>query len=225
MSGPYRRAYEGEIPQQITCGSDDEPWSTKWCEVLAQGFGPRWKEGVKILDYGCGYGRFCNYMTEWFQKFEYTGLEVPNNEHAERCIAFAKRYYGNRGQFNYLGGNVEAAALESVDVVLLGSVFTHFTFPRFIEVFKWFIPTIERGGAVVFTVIPGIEYTLGLNGALGLDGFYTYSRFTAKQMAEWWAGINRSFTLTKTGSFVTMYSFPDTIEKIVHDVYRVEKEP
>ena len=223
MPGPFRRAYKGVIPEQIICGSDDEPWSTQWCEILAQGFGPRWKEGVKVLDYGCGYGRFCNYMTEWFQQFEYTGLEIPNHKRAEQCISFAKMHYGNRGQFGYLGGNVEAAALNSVDVVLLGSVFTHFTFLRFVEVFKWFIPAIERGGSVVFTVIPGSVYELGSNGALGLDRFYDYSRFTAQQMTDWWTDINRTFSLIKTGSLKTMYSFPNTTEKIVHDIYRVEK--
>src|SRR5438105_3164612 len=129
----FTRIVEGPI--NGGCGCEDEPLSSLWCAALAEAMGDRYGEGMKILDYGCGYARFFNFLTGRLKDFTYYGLEAPDSAtgHGQRCIHFAKTSFGadRRGKFGFVGSELETEALREVDVILLGSIFTHLSFETF----------------------------------------------------------------------------------------------
>lgn len=182
--GPMRADYREEI-----YGTDGEPQASVCMASFSQGMGPGFKEGMRILDYGCGAGRYANFLSRRLKSFEYWGVEprTAGPSGGEASIGKARAWFGvdSRVRFGFIGSDVEKEALGRVDVVLLLSIFTHTTIEETEEVMRKMLPVVERGGMVVFSVIFGREYELG-NGdmAYGSKNFYGVVRLTVAQLDE-----------------------------------------
>ncbi len=170
------------------CGCEEEPMSSLWCATLAEAFGDRFEEGLRLLDYGCGYGRFFNFLTGRLAEFTYYGLEVADSAigHGHGCVAYARETYGAdpRGHFGLIGSELEAKALDDADVVLLGSIFTHVDFPTFEALMGKFLPVVARGGAIVFSVLHAERYACIGPGKYGVAASYHETRYTRRQVAD-----------------------------------------
>jgi hypothetical protein len=188
---PYTRIVDGRVPESGGVGADDEPVSSLWCASLAEAIGERYQEGITLLDYGCGYGRFFNFLTGRLRNFTYYGLEIPNcpTQHGERCIQYAKETFGadRRAKFGFSESELEDEALNAAHVVLLGSVFSHVDFERFQLLFRRFMPVLDRGDAVVFSILLADGYKCtGPGFLLGMhDYFYQDVRYTRRQLSEY----------------------------------------
>jgi SAM-dependent methyltransferase len=200
---PYKTIVDGPIigqtgygPTPPRCGCDDEPASSLWCASLAEGMGARFREGVRVLDFGCGYGRFFNFLTGRLRSFAYFGLELSGSvtEHGEQCLRFAVSAFGKdgRAEFGFTGTDFEKRALKEAEIVLVGSVFPHLDFKRLDQLFSKFIPVIEKGGAVVFSILLSDEYRCvgpGFYLEMG-DYFYQEVRYTRPQLAGYFGSKN-----------------------------------
>ncbi len=199
---PYKKIVEGRVPKKGGVGCEDEPISSLWCASLAEAMGERYGEGMRLLDYGCGYARFFNFLTGRLKDFVYFGLEIPNSatKHGQRCVRFAKRTFGadGRGKFGFSGSEFEQEALKEAEVVLLGSVLTHVNFETFEKLFSEFIPIFDKGGAVVFSILLGKHSKcVGPGFLLGMNDFYQEARYTRRQLLDYCDGQKLALTDTE----------------------------
>jgi len=143
------------------------------------------REDMKILDYGCGPGRLCNFMSKRLKNFTYYGIE-PKSIYGKSCIDKAKILYKNdkRANFGFIGEDIEIEAINSVDVVLLLSIFTHTTIEQTEIILKKLNPIIEKNGSIVFSVILDTNYKTVGSGAYTLEDTYQIVYNTEEQIEE-----------------------------------------
>jgi cyclopropane fatty-acyl-phospholipid synthase-like methyltransferase len=196
QSMPFTKLVEGPI--KGGCGCEDEPLSSLWCAALAQAMGEAYRERMKLLDYGCGYGRFFNFLSGRLENFTYYGLEVADSEtgHGQSCIQFAADSFGSdpRGRFALIGSELEREALTTVDTVLLGSIFTHLSFAAFEKLFGKCMPVIERKGTIVFSIVLADRYSCDGPGKYGMKSCYRETRYTRQQLSEYFDRMGLALT-------------------------------
>jgi len=139
------------------------------------------KEGITVLDYGCGNARLGNFMSCFLKEFTYFGLEMPTN-HGRLHIENAQRWIGH-DQRIFLGYLDRSGLLESilsqVDVVVLGSIVSHLDQEDSIEVLLKLKPVVDRGARVVFSccILPErlASTDRDVYGVKGSYGFFFHS--------------------------------------------------
>jgi len=52
-------------------GTDEEPSSSLWMASLSEAMGESFREGMAVLDYGCGAGRYAQFLRQRLKRFEY----------------------------------------------------------------------------------------------------------------------------------------------------------
>jgi len=167
-------------------GTDDEPGSSLWLASLSEAMGASFREGINILDYGCGAGRYAEFLRQRLEHFGYFGLEKPGSsfQHGEKSVAAAEDIFNgdNRISFGLIGSAFEASALARADVVVLGSIFTHVDFEELKLILEKFEPIVRRGGKVVFSIFIADTYRLEASGAYGFADCYGRAWFTTEQL-------------------------------------------
>jgi len=191
---PYPPIAEPDWPQSYGCS--EEPQSSLWCASLAHGFGEKWREGVAVLDYGCGGARFANFLSRRLQDFRYVGVEPESGAPIDESCAtkagptnlqLCETTFGHdpRVRFGAIGSEVELDALAHVDVIVAGSVFTHLPFRFFEQVMDKFRGTIARGADLVFSVFLGDAYSQnGGPGLYGVENCWTWVVYTRAMLDE-----------------------------------------
>jgi 2-polyprenyl-3-methyl-5-hydroxy-6-metoxy-1,4-benzoquinol methylase len=173
---------------QIGCGTADLKESDLWCEALTKGVGNRFQNGLKILDWGCGYGRYYIWMKNKLKNFKYYGFEVASPKHGDILIQYCRDRFNKdkRCIFDFTTNHVLVnKAIENSDVVLLGSVFTHLTIEDSYKIMTKFRPVIQKGGYIVLSVILSLEYTLTTpNFYPGNPRSWAYVTNTEKQVKQ-----------------------------------------
>jgi 2-polyprenyl-3-methyl-5-hydroxy-6-metoxy-1,4-benzoquinol methylase len=153
-------------------GSDHEPWNTKWCEALSSGVGDKFKEGLCIIDWGCGYARYYNWLTSFFDNFTYYGFEVHGPKNGDLLVNFCRQKLSDpRCTYDYIDSDTVDTAITKCNVVLLGSVFTHISIKDADGIVKRFSKLLDKGGSLVFSVIIADNYSIGTP-AYGVEGSY-----------------------------------------------------
>jgi len=163
-------------------GSDEEPYSSIWMASLSNGMGSFFKEGLKVLDYGCGAARYANFLSMRLKDFKYYGLEVKGGTSEKVINDLVKPLFQYDKRIEL--GTIEekfSDVIKEVDVVLLGSVFTHISFDFFKECMRKFEPVLKRKGCVVFSVFLTEEehFYIGKNG-YGLENCYSRAFYNEK---------------------------------------------
>ncbi len=181
-------------------GTDREPDSSVWLASLSEAMQARFREGMSVLDYGCGAGRYARFLQQRLETFEYFGVERPAGQlrHGEKSIELARWLFrrDERVAFGLIGSPFESDALARVEVVVLGSIFTHVEAQELVAVLEKMSPVVERGGTVVFSIFIADEYDVEDGGAYGFDDCYTRVWYTRKQLndvftANGWVGEER----------------------------------
>jgi SAM-dependent methyltransferase len=172
----------------LFCGTDEEPHSSVWLASLSAAMNDGFREGMCILDYGCGTGRYAHFLRQRLRHFSYYGLEKAGSvaSRGERCISVAKAVFAadDRCRFSLFGRPLEQEALELADVAILGSVVTHVDVDELYAIFRRLLPITRRGGQVVFSIFLADEHRLEEPGLYGFDDCYNRSFFTNAQLAE-----------------------------------------
>jgi cyclopropane fatty-acyl-phospholipid synthase-like methyltransferase len=199
-------------------GSDKEPYSSIWMSSLANGMGDFFKDGMKILDYGCGAGRFYNFLSRKIKDFSYIGVEKPcsNHQFGEKSIETARKIFekDKRGKFGLIGTELEDDAIASVDVVVLGSIFTHISYTNMQIVCDKFLSVLDRGGAVVFSIFIEDKYREKGAGEYGLKNSFRSVFYTKDQILSYCQ--KRSVKINEVELFVS----PSGKN---HKIFRMEK--
>lgn len=137
-------------------GSDEEPYSSLWMASLSAAMGSRFAEGMRVLDYGCGAGRYCNFLSGRLKEFTYYGVEPRDAQNIDgvSTLEIAKHWFGKepRAKFDAIEDIDLADVLTHTDVVLLGSVFTHLLFEHATQIFDT-LKSILDHGIIVFSLI------------------------------------------------------------------------
>lgn len=168
-------------------------------EACAEAMGSYFKEGMKILDYGCGMGYFANYMNSQLKNFTYFGVE-PDSSFGQRCISKDTRRNRRDGRmtFSFIGTPTEELAINESDIALLVSIFTHLDIDQTEEILSKLMPIIQRKGSIFFTMILGDEYKLGRGGRYSLSKTYSVV-YNTKDQVEYLADkFNSSINLKGT---------------------------
>jgi hypothetical protein len=76
-------------------GSDKEPESSLWLASLSEAMGDTFREGMSVLDYGCGACRYAQFLRQRLSTFHYYGLEKAGsaNRHGEKAIKVARKLF------------------------------------------------------------------------------------------------------------------------------------
>ena len=203
-------------------GTDDEPESSLWLASLSEAIGERFCENSYFLDYGCGAGRYAEFLRRRLKHFGYFGLEKSGSDfqHGEKSLAAGKEIFhgDDRIRFGVIGSAFEANAFARADVVVLGSILTHVDLEELKRIFEKCEPVVQRGGKVVFSIFIADRYYTEGPGAYGFKDCYGRVWFTAEQLGglcdeRGWIAVEREsflaqevnlhriFLLTSRGEF------------------------
>jgi len=132
-------------------GTDAEPGTSYWMSTLLDPLEDLFKEGMTILDYGCGGARLFNFITGYLEDFRYIGAEPLDG----RELGIAKSYFEKdpRALFMTCKEAIASKAVLSCDVVILGSIFTHLLQKKCEQILESLFPVVDRGGMIVFTAM------------------------------------------------------------------------
>lgn len=208
---PIVKIYKGVI-----VGSDEEPDASICMSSFSYAMGEYFGERMKILDYGCGSGRYCNFLSKRLQDFKYVGIERNISDYTKLCIDTAKRIFGEdeRLSFGYTDSEFEQKAIDECNVVLLLSVFTHTSIEMTENIINRLMPIINRDGCIVFSMIHKNDYSL-IGNAYGFTDEYSVTYNTYSQVED----LRKKF-----GVSITLMDTYDA-KGIIHSIYRITKIP
>jgi SAM-dependent methyltransferase len=148
--------------QSVGFGTDQEPQSSMLLTTFSKAMKSHYREGIKILDYGCGSGRYCNFLSKRINDFEYFGLEKPNSYElwGEKAIKTALSHFAHdeRVNFGFIDTPLEEKAIQNCNVVLLLSVFTHTSIEETHRIIEKLLPLVLKGGKIIFSMIIDDSY-------------------------------------------------------------------
>jgi SAM-dependent methyltransferase len=114
-----------EPPPFLYGGTHIEPLASIGMSHFFYPIWDKFKNNIRVLDYGCGAGILCNYISGQLEDFSYIGLE-PDTEHGRERISLAKQYFNDsRCEFGLIEHDLSNALKQKPDVIILISVFTH----------------------------------------------------------------------------------------------------
>lgn len=198
----------------IIVGTDPEPKASLCIASFVNAMGEKYKEGMKILDYGCGSARVSNFLSKRLKDFHYIGIEKFKSHYTETCINKAIELFGHdeRVIVGYTESELEKKAIEICETVLLLSVFTHTTIEETERILKKLLPIIDRGGNIVFSMIHGNKYELKGN-AYDFKDNYSITYNTIKQVDDLKNKLNINIDL------IDMFD-----AGVMHSIYKITKK-
>jgi SAM-dependent methyltransferase len=206
----------------VGCGTDAEPGTTGWMASLIRPMGERFREGVRIIDYGCGYGRLFNFITGHLRDFHYYGAEPLGGRYLDTAIS----YFGMDPRATFLTCEevVKSPEILKSDAVILGSVFTHLRPVTCEYILSTLWPIVTNGGMIIFSVMmkPGISFFQP--GAYGFQDCYGQSF----QTKEWIRSLETKFErpIDNYGKFECEGGFVHNIFCIDNDeiLFHIDKQ-
>ena len=140
------------------CGCDEGQSSLDWIECFF--IDAMKNKNFNVIDWGCGYGRFLNYLLKKkVNKFKYYGFETETEKHGKILIDFCKTHYVSHEDknkiinFGYItDDSLFEKATDDCSVIILASVLTHISFEKALNLFKKFDKFISSGGEILFTI-------------------------------------------------------------------------
>jgi 2-polyprenyl-3-methyl-5-hydroxy-6-metoxy-1,4-benzoquinol methylase len=209
LYAPIVEDYKG-----IIVGTDMEPRASLIIASFINALGEKYREGMKLLDFGCGGARVCNFLSKRLKDFQYIGLERKESQWGQDCINEAQTLFGHdpRVDVGYVNTDLEKRAIETSDAVLLLSVFTHTTIETTEDIVKKLLPIIDRGGCMVFSMILADEYKLVIENAYGFKDNYNITYNTRSQV---------DYLREELGVSIDLI---DTFDAgVIHSIYRLKR--
>ena len=169
-------------------GSDSEPMTSYWMASLLNPMGDQFKEGVAILDYGCGGARLFNFIAGYLKNFNYIGAEPRGSKELKIARAFFED--DPRALFITCESAIMSKVVLSCDVVILGSIFTHLLAEKCESILKSLWPVVDNGGMIIFSAFFKPEAEATRPGAHGFEDCYSVSF----QRSDWIKDLEQKFS-------------------------------
>jgi hypothetical protein len=123
-------------------------------------------DNCSILDYGCGgYGTLRHTLFNHYPNAKYYGLDVENEEIDNKGFNECKLLNNDSVYFGNI--NELEKVLPKVDAMVMGSVFTHLSLKKIVEILDKTLPHYKRGFELGFTAFIGSEFSF--NGSHAYD--------------------------------------------------------
>lgn len=153
-----------------------------------ESMGDRFKDGLKILDYGYGKGILLEYMKDNLSDFEYYGYEVSDSSNVER-IENEKNVKTCIGDDDVLNDFIEKS-----DVIFFRSIFTHLPFYKFEDICNKL-----KSKFIIFSTFISNEYHIEGDKLYGLDNCYRFVFYTDDMIKKY--AERNGFTATYKDKF------------------------
>jgi len=145
-------------------------------DTFADAMGDRFCEGMRLLDYGCGSGRFGAYMAARLKDFRYWGFDLPEPvsrwRKEQAALDLDSRYEG----FYPLHQIEKTTAIADATDVLLLSILTHLSHGALFSILARVLPILSRGGYMHASLFLGDRPALYAAKNYGEDGLPVYWR-------------------------------------------------
>jgi SAM-dependent methyltransferase len=199
-------------------GANNEPWSSIWLSALSDPLGDLFKDGLSIIDYGCGGGRYLDFLGQRLNSFTYYGLEKQSSKNTSTINELSEYFKDfDEVNFGFVDGDLGAEALKNADAIILGSIFTHLEFDNgsednsFVSICD---KLINNNCATVFSAFIHDKYGLcGPDNMYGIENCYGKVFYTLKMIEDYC--VDRGVKLTKCDSFFNRKTQEHHIFKIV----------
>lgn len=211
-------------PVKKIWGSDKEPLSSLWLASLSEAMGEHFGDEMIVLDYGCGRGRYGNFLGRRLSNFTYYGLEREGQSSKAISWLMEETSELENVHFGFIGSDLEDEALGKANVVVLGNIFTHLLFQckeeskhgdSFVTICNKFMPLVERGGVVVFSAFIDSKMRQARGaGHYGLPNCYGLSYYTMEALQGYCE--EKGFVLTEREFFSAQNG------KNNHRIFRIE---
>ena len=167
-------------------GTTNEPGSSIWLSCLMEALNENFKEEMCVLDYGCGAARLANYLSFRLKDFTYYGLDVENSQSRNTIQKFSVQLKDSRVKLGFIEHPIEKEALNIVDSVVLGSVFTHLKFDYFKTICDKLLPILNAGGVVSASVFLSDKYNVpATGGRYAIKDCYQKVFYTTEQIDQY----------------------------------------
>ena len=204
-------------PKESYGGTNIEPLASIGMAHFLDPLRTKFKEGIKILDYGGGAGILGNFISERLQKFEHYCLE-PRGEHGESRIQVGKKIFKDeRVFFGFIEDDLEFCFSKCIDAIVLISVFTHLEKQDIEESLDKLKGAFEYNPdcQIIFSCFLGSEYILQFPEP------HVWKRFYGKVILEEGYIENickeKGFNIQKCNPFVAMGGHH-------HEIFKLTKE-
>jgi SAM-dependent methyltransferase len=148
-------------PKEIYNGTREEPAASMCLATFMEPIKNKFKDGFKILDYGCGQGALANFISKRLDNFKYIGLE-PNYEWGNIKLETARQYFSDdRVEFGYCEDILDYKD-SGVDAIMLLSIFTHLDEAQVTSILDNLIQLYESNDKmkIIFSTFIGEIYRL-----------------------------------------------------------------
>lgn len=175
------------------------------------------KEGFRVLDYGCGAGALGNFISERLEDFKYWGLEPSSGQGGGR-IQTARDAFGNdsRVEFGTIDEDLDRVLENPFDAVILISVFTHLE----IHDSYWILDKLKKvfdvnpNASIVFSCFTAEERRLHWHQPQIWERYYHESYVRESDWENWCK--DNGLQLTKVLDFPAAHGY-------VHEIYKIHK--
>jgi ubiquinone/menaquinone biosynthesis C-methylase UbiE len=173
----------------------------KWCNLLIKGIGESFKEGLSLIDWGCGCGRFAHRMNDSLENFSYYGFDT-NTEYGNSILEYAKEVSSGLSSDNKVIEFTTTDDMEIVNkayglssIILAADVFTYYNGRQvklYIDSIKEFLDT--ENNSIVFSMLKRSNReplkVYAKNSRWDVPESYTYYSHSDKEIAAIAKGRN-----------------------------------
>jgi cyclopropane fatty-acyl-phospholipid synthase-like methyltransferase len=215
----HRAKYKPVLPleQSIKPSSKIKPWdlearlhaSYACMAMFSDAMQDSFREGMKILDFGCGVGRYAIFMSYHLKEFRYLGTDISIQLERWRgeCDQMSR---DQRVRFAKIFTEEEEKAIRSASVILALSVYTHLDHGEFEKAIARFKPSIVNGCVFVFSLFMNERSYLAKEKA---EGYYHQVYYSEDHIER----------IRESNPWMKMTKFGIWYDRVDHTIYRIER--
>jgi len=149
---------------EVYGGTNYEPLASIGMSCFTDAIKDKFKEGFKVVDFGCGAGILANFISERLSNFTYYGLEPANGWGPDRISLGKSTFNDPRVNFGLIENDYENIIKNNkIDAVILISVFTHLIIDDVYKVLENVekVFTYNKNASIVFSCFIQKDLKLG----------------------------------------------------------------